>query len=116
MGARTGPLVRSTEGDQALADVVRVGVSSCNAPEKVSGSRQFPCPFVEIGQRVPLAQVERFWLGASKGTFQQLYGALQVALVCQRTGRHQTAFGHDFGARRHLPELGPQLFGFPVAA
>jgi len=107
-------LAHSTEGYQTLADVVRVGVDNGNPPEKVAGPGQFPSPFVEIGQRVPLTEVELFWLGAAKRAFQQFYGALEVALVCQRTSRHQTALGHDFGARRHLPELGPQLFGFLV--
>ena len=105
----------AAQSDEALLHVVGVGVHGGDLDEDVARPGQFARPLVQIGQRVPLPQVEGLGPCAPQRGLQQLDRAPQVALVGQAPGGDQPALGHHFGARGGLAELGPGGLGLHVA-
>jgi hypothetical protein len=109
-------LLLSAQCHQALSYIVCVRIDSLDLSKEIASSRQFPGPFVEIGQRVPLAQVGDLRSRATEGRFEQHHRPAEVALVSQATRSHEPALCHHLGTGGGLPKLLPDDLGLPITA
>ena len=89
----------SAERTQTLANVKGVRISRRDAAEQLPRPRHIPRPFVQVSQRVRLAQMTLLrMLHPPVGPLQQCDGAGEVTLVRPAASGHDSALGHQVAA------------------
>src|SRR5687768_16033619 len=100
----------SSEGGEALGDVHERRILGRDLSEQGASGGDVAGPLVEVGQRVPEAEmVGEDPLRSPRRTLEQLDRLLELSLICQRAGGDDPALGHDRGARRRGAKFLPEL-------